>query len=150
FQNNIRLACERVIADKRRIERFFQDAYSDLTLRSLDRIESTGSDFHKGGKQVLTLEFSAIYIGRHIPPSRHQLQPGPRVTTFKLMYKPSDVEIDCLIAGKSDAINAVMKPRVFMTESLTEIFNALCVQQQANLPNALPLPTYRILPIKYM
>src|SRR5262249_15446988 len=45
-------------------------------------------------------------------------------------------------------INAVTPN--FMAESLVEIFNALQAQQQAAVPNALPLPTYKILPVARM
>ena len=147
FQNNIRQACLRIIADQAAIENFFSADYPGLQLRSLTKITSSGSDFHKGGKQVLFLEFSAFYLkGGYVP----------WFTTFKLVYKPSDIEIDCLIAGNSAAINAAVpnfmqNPATLQnTQSLIELFNALRTQQQAAVPTALPLPTYKILPRVYM
>jgi hypothetical protein len=137
FQNNIFLACRRIVDDKATIEHFFADRYPFFFLRSLQEIKSTGSDFHKGGKQVLILRFAAVYSDRDTP----------KVFQFRLVYKPSDLEIDCLIAGDSAAINAVIPN--FMAESLVEIFNDLRSRQSA-APNALPLPTYRILPREYM
>jgi len=139
FQQNILSACKNIVKDGPLIQKFFSADYPSLQLRSLAQIESTGSDFHKGGKQVLILRFSIFWQ----PPGGF-----PRYTSLRLVYKPSDVEVDCLIVGNSAAINAVAPN--FMAESLVEIFNALCVQQKAKLPDALPLPTYKILPVERM
>src|SRR5262249_10216865 len=124
------LACQRIIADKRTIQEFFEEDNSLFVLLSLQQIESSGSDFHKGGKQVLILHFNTLF--------------GP----FKLVYKPSDVEIDCLITGDARAIRKVIPD--FMMESLVEIFNKLVREQKGAHPHALPLPTYKILPFRRM
>jgi hypothetical protein len=138
FQSNISLACQRIAADRGMIERFFAPDYPRFRLGWLARIRSTGSDFHKGGRQVLILTFGASYQSQH---GRWALS-GP----FQLVYKPSDVEIDCLVAGDSSAINAVVPN--FQAQSLFEIFNALVEREGATVPNALPLPTYKVLPRK--
>src|SRR5262249_11109629 len=77
FQQNILTACQNVLNDKPLIENFFSADYPFLQLRSLQEIESTGSDFHKGGKQVLKLRFSIFYYrGRF-----------PWFTSLRLIYK---------------------------------------------------------------
>jgi hypothetical protein len=138
FQANIKLCCERVFADRAQLILFFNSLYTNtLAITALTSIKSSGSDFHKGGKQVLILGFHGTY----------QPGPGPAVTAvdFKAIYKPSDLEADCLIAGDSAVVNAVIPG--FMIQSLFEIYNATL----AGDPNldGLPLNTYRILPRNY-
>jgi hypothetical protein len=135
FQRNLRLACKRVIADRDAITLLYQDTYRELTLHSLTRINPSGSDFHKGGQQVLILTFSANNARRPIP-------------ELQIVYKPSDVEVDCLVVGNSVAVNRALETE-FMKESLTEIFNSL-TSAQPDKGRFEPLPTYRILPRKYM
>ncbi|HVB41891.1 MAG TPA: DUF4135 domain-containing protein [Streptosporangiaceae bacterium] len=134
FQQNIKLACERIAADLVPIRDLFIDRYPNLTLLSLKAIKSTGSDFHKGGKQVLILTFGARWWSGW----------QPKWFDLRLVYKPADLEADCLLAGESAAVNQATGG-VFMAQSLVEIFNA---QVLAN-PGAGTelLPTYRILPM---
>ena len=146
FKRNILLACQRIAGDRSTIERLFAAEHPRLTLHALVRISSTGSDFHKGGQQVLILTFDASHDETIVVTGPRQ---GSVVTTrmsftLRLVYKPSDVEIDCLVAGDSRAINAVVPQ--FMPASLIEIFNGLIDRQRAQFPNARPLPTYKILP----
>lgn len=134
FRANIKEACERAYTDRTRIARLFIDLYPGLTLNSLKTIKSTGSDFHKGGKQVLVLTFGTFWWWGRIP----------WWSDLKVVYKPTDLEIDCLLVGNSNAVNAVTAPAQFMVNSLVEIFNN---RAAANPPaNFEPLPTYRILP----
>ena len=138
FQQNIKLCCERVYADRAQLTLFFNGLYANtLAIAALTGIKSTGSDFHKGGKQVLILGFHGTY----------QPGPGPAVTAvdFKAVYKPGDLEADCLIAGIAAAVNAVTPG--FMVQSLFEIYNATLAANPAI--GGLALNTYRILPRNY-
>jgi hypothetical protein len=136
FQRNIREACTRIIQDKAALVRLYNDQYPYLTLKRLKEIKSTGSDFHKGGKQVLILTFSVSYVGRY-----------PMLDdVLKVVYKPSDVEVDCLLIGNSAAVTRA-DPNCNINESLTEIVNDLI--DPGNNPAFETLPTYRILPRAY-
>lgn len=133
FQNNLETACRRIIADKAAITALFSDRYFGLTLSALTAITSTGSDFHKGGQQVLILTFATRSFGGF----------APFTSTLQLVYKPADLELDCLVAGESAAVNRATGA-VFMQNSLVEIVNTVA---QANPAAGLEqLPTYRILP----
>ena len=59
------------------------------------------------------------------------------------MYKPGDVEIDCLVAGESAAVNRATGV-AFQVQSLAELFNDWIATHPAADQEA--LPTYRILP----
>ena len=139
FQNNVATAARRIVDDRTAIAALFADLYyPGLTLNALTAIKSTGSDFHKGGAQVLILTFTvAAFYGYGIS------------SELKLIYKPTDMEVDCLITGNSAAVNAAI-PRAnplapdFLDRSLVELFNAEVVANPA--VGAEPLPTYRILP----
>lgn len=139
FQNNILQMCQRVIRDRPAIETLFEGDFEILSLTGLIGIESTGSDFHKGGKQVLILTFSKL----------HSIGDVPTIGNMKVVYKPSDMEADCLIAGDSAAVNRVT--RGFMSASLVEMINQAVPGVARNHPNLKPvfLPTYKILPREY-
>ncbi len=137
FQNNIETALRRMLLDRPRITSLYADLYNGLTLTGLSEIETTGSDYHKGGQQVLIFTFSIRYWSGYN-------NWVPRFSTLKLVYKPADVEIDCLVAGNSAAVNATTAPAQFMVNSLVEIFNAWVAGHPAAGLEA--LPTYRILP----
>ena len=137
FQNNIRLAMERLIADWGDINAVFGNG--DFT--QLLKIQPTGSDSHKGGKQVLIFEFAV-----------HNASPR------KVVYKPSDIETDYRIIGDTQAVQGLGLPA---GESLTEITNRQLENENrefiqdewdpapADIPRwleRLRLPTYRILP----
>jgi hypothetical protein len=143
FQQNILQACQRIIQDRGDIERLFSDLYIDLSLDYLSKIKSTGSDFHKGGKQVLILTFSKTSYVVNLGDGDLDPVPGE----LKLVYKPSDLEADCMLAGNSAAVNRV-DPAFDIANSLVEIFNNLVENEQQNDSNtpAVKLPTYRILP----
>ncbi|HZI48608.1 MAG TPA: DUF4135 domain-containing protein, partial [Pyrinomonadaceae bacterium] len=142
FRANILLAVQRILNDRPQITQTFVPP--GATLQGLQKIESTGSDFHKGGKQVLILTF---YVHLTVQVSN---QPIPYWwSSFNLIYKPSDLETDCLIAGDSAAVNAIHP--AFQVKSLFEIFNdeiTIALNNNPNLSLEL-LPTYKILPIAY-
>jgi len=117
YQSNILTACQRILTDWDMLQRLFVDTKQ---LNQLVAIESTGSDFHKGGQQVLILTFSL----------------NPDNSTLKIIYKPSDLEVDCLIMGDTTALKRCDVD--LFTPSLMEILNASDTKY--------PLPTYKILP----
>lgn len=137
FMKNVAQACRRIIEDQQVLTQVF---FSDLTapaITSLQQIESSGSDFHNGGKQVLFLTFAVTsYIA-------HPQDVMPVTQQRKVVYKPSDLEADCLLVGNSAAANAAV-PNFNLQQSLVEIFNA-AAQNNAALQIE-PLPTYRVLP----
>ena len=147
FTENIFLVCKRVIADTITnpiLERFYADKYKPgFKIQFLKKIKSTGSDFHKGGKQVLILTFSV---------SHGKLQSLFSYEDLKVVYKPSDIEIDCLIAGDSAAVNRVIPGFMPENGSLFEIYNAaLADYNQANRDfTGESLNTYRFLPRNYL
>ncbi|TKB52740.1 DUF4135 domain-containing protein [Ferrimonas aestuarii] len=145
FQRNIKTACQRVYQDITKLEACFEGQYDDnFSLNSLKRIKSTGSDFHKGGQQVLILTFGAS--------DEIDSSPAPLISSFnvQVVYKPGDIEADCLISGNSQVVNKVLG-KTFMTNSLFEIYNQQLTELKQQQPSfaGLPLATYRILPIAY-
>ena len=144
FQGNVFLACQRIIADRKPLTDFYRDLYErDFTILSLQRIKSTGSDFHKGGKQVLILTFEIVHtVDYDTPP----ILSAPSKEELKVVYKPSDLEVDCRIVGDSAAVNRVLVD--FMTASLFEIYNRRLQTIKTTEPDFTgePLTTYRILP----
>jgi hypothetical protein len=143
FRRNILEACQRILLDRPEIARTF--APPGTRLQGLQKIKSTGSDFHKGGKQVLILTF---WVHNLISVSHTQVPIS--WSYFNLIYKPSDIETDCLIVGDSAAVNAIHPPQ-FQAKSLFEILNdGITAARQANPNLSLELlPTYKILPINY-
>jgi hypothetical protein len=144
FTGNIELACIRLYKDVAALNKFYNTLGGDKsTIESVMHIKSTGSDFHKGGKQVLIItlgvETLAVSIDDVIPV----------FFLRKMVYKPSDVEIDCLLSGNSAAVNAVF-PR-FMEKSLVEIYNAELAIYKGLHPlfTGEPVDTYGILPMVY-
>lgn len=139
FQTNIQKCCERVIADRGMLANLFRDMYpaNNLTIDTLQTIRSTGSDFHKGGKQVLILEFNVLT--------------NAGTEQLKIVYKPSDLEADCLLAGNTLAVNAAIPGGGFMANSLFEIYNQQLTAYTTANPGFTgePLDTYRILPRNY-
>lgn len=103
FQDNILLACTRVLSDWPALEAMFLEEKGQK-LEELTEITSTGSDFHKGGQQVLILTFRTNFVNKPL----------------RIVYKPSDLEVDCLIMGKTEALTKAGLAD-FQTESLMEI-----------------------------
>ncbi|MEO8970378.1 MAG: DUF4135 domain-containing protein, partial [Ktedonobacteraceae bacterium] len=131
FEQNIFTACERILNDWSYLQGTFVDQ-KDSFLDQLTDIHSTGSDFHKGGQQVLLLTFST-------KPARTE----PARPPVRIVYKPSDLEVDCLIIGNTQAVNN-FRPN-FQQASLMEILNGL-IKTSANQV-LMQFPTYKILPI---
>ena len=125
FNNNILTACKRILNDWAYLQHTF--ANQNSLFDKLIDIQSTGSDFHKGGQQVLILTFKVYPTGLH-----------------RVVYKPSDLEIDCLIIGDSPAVNRFFQPH-FQEASLMEILNTLIKQNSTY--NLQPFPIYKILPM---
>lgn len=117
YIENIRIACQHIGSDWPVINSVFFPAERPARLT---RIEPSGSDTHKGGKQVLFLTFD-------FPPAR---------ATKKLVYKPTDIELDYLLVGDTEKLREL---GLFASRSLVELLNP-------HLPEFYRLPTYRILP----
>lgn len=148
FEGNIFQACQRIIADRVLLTRFYSDLYEeDFAILSLQKIKSTGSDFHKGGKQVLILTFEVIHTVDYGPPVMF----APTRAELKVVYKPSDLEADCLLIGDSAVINRTLGI-AFMAASLFEIYNQrLQIMKTANPAfTGEELATYRILPRNFL
>ena len=141
FRNNIKEACERIINDRGAILTAFLPPASNLT--ALTKFKSSGSDFHKGGKQVLLLTFS-VYTAVQAGANAEIAQ-----SSLRLVYKPSDLEADCLIAGNSAVVN--QQHNTFNCISLFEVLNTAINNAKALNPALWlePLPTYKILPMAY-
>lgn len=90
--------------------------------KSLEEITTTGSDYHKGGKQVLILTF--------------KLNTNK---TEKLVYKPSDIEVDCRLVGDIQAVKKYLPTGLQITNSFAELVNEFTKDD-------CPLQTYKILP----
>lgn len=129
YQKNIQLACQRVNDNWVDIQSMF---FPGRTIEKLLKIQTTGNDFHKGGKQVLILTFSC--------------SDG---SSGRVVYKPSAVEIDCRIVGDSAALGQYSysyKQEV----SLTELVNKYSPPgRRLGGYISRPLPTYKILPYNW-
>ena len=77
FQDNIKTACKRILNDWSYLQRIF--AGKNSIFDKLIDIQSTGSDFHKGGQQVLILTFSIHPQGLATPNCLQALRPGSRL-----------------------------------------------------------------------
>ncbi len=126
FEQNILTACGRILNDWGYLQGMFVDQKGNFLDQLID-IRSTGSDFHKGGQQVLLLTFST----------------KPAGPSVRIVYKPSDLEVDCLITVNTQAVN-IFRPD-FQQASLMELLNGL-VKTYANQA-LIQFPTYKILPI---
>lgn len=124
FVSNITSACERICADWDTISTVFFD--NDTRPAKLVKIIPTGSDFHKGGRQVLVLNFLC--------------KNGSKRKLVQLVYKPADVELDYRFVGDTEAIRKVFRgDPLASSQSLAELLNG-------HLDSDFRLPTYRILP----
>ncbi len=144
FIESIIEACDRIYDDREAIRVVF---FKDVNVRLTD-IQTTGSDSHKRGRQVLILRFE-----------------DDANQKYKLVYKPSDVEIDYRIVGSADrrtrrfleandniryvswhkSLSAIINEalREETLSLLTNIYGE--AEAEANL-HRLELPTYRVLP----
>ena len=125
FEQNILTACGRILDDWGYLQGLFVDQKGSFLDQLID-IRSTGSDFHKGGQQVLLLTFGM----------------KPPGSSVRVVYKPSDLEVDCLIIGNTQAVN-IFRPN-FQQASLMEILNGL-IKTYANQA-LIQFPTYKFCP----
>ena len=169
FVENIRLACERITANWTEIENGFFDPPNGETLDALYEFTCTGSDFHKQGKQVLILTFAYTTAGapgfleeRAKRKRRNEVarRSGNTLNTQgylrKVVYKPTDVEIDYRIMGNTARVHPVrlagpfenprQVPGAAATGSLMELMNTILAATVGGWNAAEELPTYTILP----
>lgn len=149
FESNIIRCCERVVSDWPDLQAYFfssiPPAPNTPQIVRLTRIDTTGSDFHKGGGQVLLLGF--------IDSANAQR---------RLVYKPTDIERDFRVVGNTAVLAATIGDNPKLTvvtkkgvtranllnnqggnqgRSLAEMVNELGQDQDPKIP------TYRILPV---
>lgn len=153
FLENLLTSIRRIATDKAAIEACF---LKGARIHAITRVRSTGSDFHKGGQQVLI--FDLAYIdGRG---SKRKL---------RLVYKPSDVELDYRMVGRNQpeflafleknrskpgfpighkSLYETLNDKVFRTvnQSIAQQLSKNYGGDAAQLEAALELPTYTILP----
>jgi hypothetical protein len=118
FANNIITACERICADWATIGSLF---FPGTLPTKVAKIATTGSDFHKGGQQVMIFTFLCADNMKR-----------------KLVYKPADVELDYRLVGNTH-LASLDKTALGAGQSLTELINGFLSDEHK-------LPTYRVLP----
>lgn len=98
----------------------------------IKNISVSNNDSHRHGKHVVMLE---LYCDKN---------------KAKIVYKPSDIEVDCIVFGNSQILNKInhqfyvyksAKSGEFM--SIVELINKYVVD---NVKYPSPIPTYKILP----
>jgi len=153
FLKNLYTSISRVATDKAAIEACF---LMGAPIHAITRIQSTGSDFHKGGQQVLIIDL-AYTDGRGAE------------KMLRLVYKPSDVEFDYRIAGRNrpeflaflkqnqsdrgypighKSLYEMLNDAVFQTsnQTIAHWLSDKYGSDAAQLEAGLELPTYAILP----
>lgn len=128
FSTNIRSALEHFHTNRATLQALF---FSGRQIERIQKIGLSGSDTHKGGKQVLILDLAV-----RGPSSR-------KSTIEKLVYKPSDVELDYRMCGDTTALADAFDGANPMGQlpSLAEWINTHLPE-----PTGRQLPTYKILP----
>ncbi len=128
FRNNLKDISLKVIRDWELLEKMFRET-DEQSFSELSEIQVTGSDFHKGGKETFILTFNLTGSYK----------------TIKIVFKPSDVEIDLRIAGNTEIYKRIVSPseQIEITKSLLEIIKDL----SAGNKDIIPLPVYVILPM---
>ncbi|RKH18247.1 DUF4135 domain-containing protein, partial [Corallococcus sp. CA047B] len=129
FIANIHELIDNLEHDFEMLAELFVDDRKELQDRivRLTKLDLSGSDLHKGGKQVILLTF--------------ETREGK---AKRLVYKPSDVMIDFCLVGRCDYMrknSGKFSQLPFRPNSLMELLNT-GIQEQFQLP------TYRILPRK--
>ena len=183
FRDNFVAACQRIVDDWDDIEQlFFRNrnfpgdiGMPNMVLLKLDEIIVADSDPHKKGKRVMILKFLANPEGGpNVPPpqgrmaafmARFGVGTGAananrlnfnRPQIVRLVYKPSDLEVDCRLVGNTVELRNQLAHLVGNPDpvtglpdltagggSLFEVFNNH-IGNTVNPP--LRLPVYRILP----
>jgi hypothetical protein len=127
FSQNLATLCTRLSADWDQLDHVFFD---DSVPVELVKIEPAGSDFHKGGQQVLILTFRQQNDGE-----------------LKLVYKPSDLELDYRLVADTDHTSNLTNEAIFQNGSAAELFN-IQAGRTGGFPPGARIATYRILPKK--
>jgi hypothetical protein len=127
FFANLLETIQRVEADRPLLDQLF---FRERNIDSIHKIEASGADTHKGGRQVMFLTF------------RLARETFARRGFAKIVYKPSDVELDYRICGDSAALTAAYAA----TGQPNPFGQALNLVERVNAHAAAPLPTYKILP----
>ena len=145
---NLRECCERLIANWGDITNAF---FPGKILLELAKITLTGSDYHKGGKQVLILTFNT----KSWDDPRRQVAGclGTRlvgddpVEQRRLVYKPTDLDVDCRLLGKTAIFHGAsqVRPNGYQIPLHGSLLEKIQQKLQA-CGNHLTLPTYKILP----
>ena len=136
YKRSIGLCCQRVVNDWTNINQVF---LPQRQMTAITEIQSTGSDTHKYGQEVLILKF-ACQTANFTPATQRNVQ---------IVYKPRDIEIDALICGNSDSlrdIGCLTNNEFTLFDHLNQQIN---IYNQQNNANIQPLFTYRFLPIVY-
>ena len=131
FVKNIGEACQRLKNDWDIIHQYF--FASNPAKSKLVKITPTGSDFHKGGKQVLILTFNIDKV------------------EHKLVYKPGDIELDYRLLADTVLVrqNLLHSQELGNQKSIWELLgNQKSIWELTNefLDDKFKLPTYKILP----
>lgn len=159
FQDNIQALCLRLCNDWDDINSLFF-SNPNLILKKLIKIRPTGSDFHKKGKQVLILSFKAhapgVYVKHGVGALSKNVFTIPQRQEVRLVYKPSDVEMDWRVVGDTGAIQVQvphltnnLRPAATRLVNDHSLFTAINNQlAAAPIPGTPPLqlPVYKILP----
>jgi hypothetical protein len=176
FCNNLRLCCERLFERWDDLNEAFapympwmgnlegEEKKRYPIFEHVERFIPTGSDYHKGGRQVVLVDM-ALVLGSVGPSNVTNKDLGgdfaaqvarmgdDNINTLaedeygieRIVYKPGDVELDCRMVGNSEVINHI-QPSGYKHEgpadkSMSEKINAFL-----GSPTARSLPTYVILP----
>lgn len=157
FRTNIETLCQRLVDDWDDINDLF---FPNLVLKKLVGIGITGGDFHKEGKQVLILTFKAqaprVTTRHGHRRFGYNTHTRPTSQIVRLIYKPSDVELDYRLVGDSDAVHAnvnhLTAPHLTPDRQLSPAHSLFAAINREVLAHPIPLarplhlPTYRILP----
>lgn len=163
FNDNIALACKRILVDWDTLTAYF---FPGRKILWLSKIASSGSDFHKGGKQVLFLTFDAVSLKQKkeeqkediksisIDVPKHDISILDKLETepLKVVYKPADLERDfrvvCSWAALSEVYGSL--PSSAAKSDLKAIFNTSTdhgsLFDLLRKVTKVELPSYKILP----
>lgn len=166
FINNIRNCSNRIFAHWGALNEAFSPvmpwmpAHNPPTFEHVEALIPTGSDYHKGGQQVVLVDFglcpgcvgptkrtnlSRNYgwryrLARNLGANANVLGRG-EYGVERVVYKPGDLELDCRILGDSAVVNAIAPSGYNQAQSLFELFNAnLGEPVERQLPNYVILP----------
>lgn len=152
YQTAMMSACDRILADWDDLIAFF---FPGRQLLRVAKIGTTGSDFHKGGQQVLLLTFHARqplplgsgFLARVTRSVQSTLNLAP-VDELRLVYKPTDIERDCRVTGDITHLKAVYGGLSGTAQTALAGINAGpdSLFELLNVHIAPALPVYKILP----